>query len=190
MESVLVVSSSEKGEAMLRELLKNAAFSQIDLAKNGNEARRLMSQQRHDELVIINTPLSDELGHELAMTLAESSDAGIMMLVKGEYADEIAHKVEDYGVFVVPKPLSRNFFCQALKLVAASRKRLVRLQSENIKLQTKIEEIRMVNRAKYALMQYLHMTEPQAHRYIEKQAMDLRKNRQEIAERILETYES
>ena len=105
MESVLVVSSSEKGEAMLRELLKNAAFSQIDLAKNGNEARRLMSQQRHDELVIINTPLSDELGHELAMTLAESSDAGIMMLVKGEYADEIAHKVEDYGVFVVPKPL-------------------------------------------------------------------------------------
>ena len=48
----------------------------------------------------------------------------------------------------------------------------------------------MVNRGKYALMQYLHMTEPQAHRYIEKQAMDLRKNRQEIAERILETYES
>ncbi len=190
MESVLVVSSSEKGEAMLGELLKNAAFSQINLAKNGGEARRLMNQQINDELVIVNTPLSDEWGHDLAITLAENSDAGIILLVKSEYADEIAHKVEDYGVFVVPKPLSRSFFYQALKLVAASRKRLMHLQSENVKLQTKIEDIRMVNRAKYALIEYLHMTEPQAHRYIEKQAMDLRKNRREIAEWILETYES
>ena len=190
MESVLVVSSSEKGEVRLRELLKNAAFSQIDLAKNGGEARRLLNQEKSCELVIINTPLSDEWGLDLAISLAEYSDVGVILLVKNEDADEIAHKVEDYGVFVVPKPVSRSFFYQALKLVTASCKRLARLQSENVKLQTKIEEMRIVNRAKYVLIEYLKMTEPQAHRYIEKQAMDLRKNRQEIAERILETYET
>ena len=48
----------------------------------------------------------------------------------------------------------------------------------------------MVDRAKCALIQYLHMSEPDAHRYIEKQAMDLRITRQEVAEEILKTYES
>lgn len=190
MESVLMVSSSEKGEAMLLELLKSASYTQIDIARNGGEARRFISQHTPHELVIINAPLSDEFGHDLAIMMTESSDAGVIMLVKTDYADEVSHRVENAGVFVVPKPLSRPFFFQALKLVSASRKRIQNLQTENIKLQTKIEEIRLVNRAKYVLMQYLNLTEPQAHRYIEKQAMDMRRTRQEIAESILETYES
>ena len=42
------------------------------------------------------------------------------------------------------------------------------LRQENIKLQKKIEEIRLVDRAKCALIQYLGLTESQAHKYIEK----------------------
>ena len=48
----------------------------------------------------------------------------------------------------------------------------------------------MVDRAKCALIQYLGFTEPQAHRYIEKQAMDLRQTRREVAESILKSDES
>lgn len=67
---------------------------------------------------------------------------------------------------------------------------MLSLQSENTKLHQKIQEIRLVDRAKCTLIQYLHMTEQDAHRYIEKQAMDLRMTRREIAEEILKTYES
>ena len=63
------------------------------------------------------------------------------------------------------------------------------LRDENIQLQQKIEEIRLVDRAKCALIQYLNLTEAQAHRYIEKQAMDLRLSRRQVAEAILKTYE-
>jgi response regulator NasT len=63
------------------------------------------------------------------------------------------------------------------------------LENENNKLQKKIEAIRLVDRAKCVLIQYLNMTEPQAHRYIEKQAMDLRQSRVATAENILKTYE-
>ena len=73
--------------------------------------------------------------------------------------------------------------------MSAARNRIVGLQSENVRLQSKIEEIRLVDRAKCALIQYLNMTEPQAHRYIEKQAMDMRTTRREIAQNILKTYE-
>ena len=42
----------------------------------------------------------------------------------------------------------------------------------------RIEEIRTISRAKTVLMKYLKFTEPQAHRYIEKQAMNNRQTRQ------------
>ena len=77
-----------------------------------------------------------------------------------------------------------------MRLTVTARRRLLGLRKENVKLQTKIEEIRLVDRAKCALIQYLNMTEQQAHRYIEKQAMDMRMTRKEVAQGILKTYES
>ena len=52
----------------------------------------------------------------------------------------------------------------------------------------KIEEIRLVNRAKWLLIECLGMKESDAHRYIEKQAMDLRISKSEMAENIIRTY--
>ena len=63
------------------------------------------------------------------------------------------------------------------------------LKSENLQLQKKIDEIRLVDRAKCALIQYLSMTEAQAHRYIEKQAMDRCVPRRVIAQQIIQMYE-
>ena len=48
--------------------------------------------------------------------------------------------------------------------------------------------MRLINRAKCTLIEYLKFTEPQAHRYIEKQAMNNRQTRREVAEKILKTY--
>jgi len=49
-------------------------------------------------------------------------------------------------------------------------------------------EIRLVNRAKWLLIGELTMSEPDAHRYIEKQAMDNGVTKREIAENIIKTY--
>ena len=52
-----------------------------------------------------------------------------------------------------------------------------------------MEEIRLVNRAKWLLIDELKMSEPDTHRYIEKQAMDLCVSKREVAEEIIKTYE-
>ena len=52
----------------------------------------------------------------------------------------------------------------------------------------KMEEIRIINRAKWLLIEQLKMTENEAHRYIEKQAMDRCVTRRTVAENILSTY--
>ena len=62
------------------------------------------------------------------------------------------------------------------------------LSVENEKLAGKIDEFRIIDRAKWVLIDYLKMSEEQAHRYIEKQAMDLRIPRIEAAKNILKTY--
>jgi response regulator NasT len=51
-----------------------------------------------------------------------------------------------------------------------------------------MEEIRIVNRAKWLLISEIKMDEPNAHRYIEKQAMDRCVSKREIAEEIIQTY--
>ncbi len=68
-------------------------------------------------------------------------------------------------------------------------KRLAILQKENSRLQKKVNELREVGRAKCALVQYRHLTEQEAHHFIEKQAMDQRLSVLDIAEDILRTYE-
>ena len=59
-----------------------------------------------------------------------------------------------------------------------------------MRLKKQIDDIRLINRAKYILMEYLSMTEAQAHRYLEKQAMDMRITKAEVAKSILSTYEN
>ena len=50
-------------------------------------------------------------------------------------------------------------------------------------------DIRMVNRAKWLLIDNLGMSEKDAHHYIEKRAMDSRQTRREVAEGIIRTYD-
>ena len=189
MEAVLIVSSSEKGREFLTELLQGCGFTRPVYAGSGGEARRMLLDQVFD-LVVINAPLQDEFGHDLALSLTQSTDSGILMLVKSDQADAVSARVEDYGVFVIPRPVGRQLFFQTVKLVNASRKRILGLRKENGRLQEKIEEMRLVDRAKCTLVQYLGFTEAQAHRYLEKQAMDMRMTRREVAEEILRTYET
>ncbi|MEL7648238.1 MAG: ANTAR domain-containing protein [Sedimentibacter sp.] len=189
MNSVLVVSSSEQGTELLSQLLNANAHSAITTAASCGEARRMLGNFEYD-LVIINAPLRDELGDSLAVAVTEISTSGVIIIVKSEIADDISAKVDDYGVLVVSKPIIKHVFFQSMKLALASKKRITGLRNENLHLQQKIEEIRLVTRAKCVLIQYLNMTESQAHRYIEKQSMDMRTTREQIALNILKTYET
>lgn len=189
MDRILIVSNSNKGTEILTQQLNSFTTSQISTAKSGIEARRIINNKELD-LVIINAPLPDEFGDNLALTVTEMSPSGAILIVKNEIIDEISAKVLDYGVLVISKPIVKQVLIQSVKIAIASKNRIIGLKNENINLQKKIEEIRLVTRAKCVLIQYLNMTENQAHRYIEKQAMDMRMTRQEIAQNILKTYET
>lgn len=186
MESALIVCSSDKGIEFYSQLLRAAGVTELSGVKNGAQARRCFIDNDYD-VVLVHTPLMDEYGTEAAVAAAERTSAGVLLVVKNEMADETAAKVEDDGVIVIGWPILKPVFHQALKIAAASRRRMLGLKSKNVQLQRQIEDMRAIDRAKCVLIERRHMSEAQAHRFIEKQAMDKRLTRREVAEEILRT---
>ncbi len=188
MDSVLIVSNTSATFEVLSLMLGSEKFSRISTMQGGNQARQELINAEYD-LIVIDAPLPDELGDDLALHAAEQTNAGIILIVENEILADVNANVEDMGIFVMPKPASPEFFYQAVKLLTAARNRISLLEDENKKLQEKISEIRLVDRAKLVLIQRLEMTEQQAHRYIEKQSMDMRQSRAITAQNILKTYD-
>lgn len=188
MDSALIISYTEKSIAYLTDILKEASVSNITTTSNAGEARRMLIEKDFD-LCIINAPLPDEFGESLARNIAEKETSEVILIVKAELFDEICDRVEEYGVITISKPISKSLLWNALKLAKATHRRINAIRKENEKLIQKIEDIRIVDRAKCILISNLSMSEPEAHRYIEKQAMDMRITRRKVAEEILRTYE-
>lgn len=188
MDSVLIVSPNENASALLLPVLSQHRLNNVMTVKTGGEARRLTIERDFD-LCIINAPLADETGESLSINVAENNESQVILIVRAEIADDIAHAVEEYGVMVVQKPLNRAVLNSVIRLANASFNRINALKTKNKALLRKIEDIRLIDRAKCVLIEYLRMTEAEAHRYIEKQAMDMRQTKREVAVDILKTYE-
>lgn len=88
----------------------------------------------------------------------------------------------------VPTPTSVQVVAQSLDYLRAVIERLKKFNRTVSTVQEKMKEIRIVNRAKWVLIEVLKMTEEDAHRYIEKQAMDRCISKTAVAENIINTY--
>ena len=75
METALIVSSTDAGIKALFGLLKDLHLSDVQFAMNSGEARRRLAGQSYD-LAVINTPLRDEFGNDLACRIAQTTLAG------------------------------------------------------------------------------------------------------------------
>lgn len=188
MNRALIVSGKNTDTEPVQRMMKAAGYDRIDTVKSGSEARRTIGS-RIFELAVIFAPLTDEFGHELSHMISENASAGVILICRSEFADAMKERLSDSGVCVLPKPFSSQAFLSSLRAVESARSRMIGARRENVRLMSKIEEMRLINRAKCTLMLYLKFTEPQAHRYIEKQAMNNRRTRREVALKILSAYE-
>lgn len=186
--SILITAANERHIDFFNCTLCDEMTYAKTYAKTANETRNLLIERSFDA-VIINSPLPDEFGTELAKHISQSSDCGVMLLTRGENYEEIAYSLEPYGILVVAKPVVKAVFMQSLRLAVAIKERLLILERKNQQLESKLEQMKTVNHAKWVLIQHLKMDEFQAHKYIERQAMDRRMTLKEVAEGIIKTYE-
>ena len=185
--SVLVVSASEAFNSAVSALLPEAKYSPIQFAASVSAAKRAFAEHAFD-FVIINAPLPDDMGSLFAIDACNAKETVVLLMVRAELHDEIYDKVAEHGVFTLSKPTAKPTIITALGWMASARERLRRSEKKTLSIEEKMEEIRIVNRAKWLLIEQLKMDEPQAHRYIEKQAMDRCVTRRAVAEEIIKIY--
>lgn len=183
--SVLVVSAAEKFNAALLPLLPSSGYDPVRVVSDVSSAKRAFAERPFD-FVIINAPLPDDMGLRLAVDVCGGTETVALLMLREAYYSEVTERLTPYGVFTLLKPTSAGRLETALQWMATARERLRKTEKKTLTLQEKMEEIRLVNRAKWLLIERNGMDEPQAHRYIEKQAMDRCVTRRVIAQEIID----
>ena len=187
--SVLLVSSAEKFNSSLTGLLTDAGCRPAVTVASVGAAKRELLERSYD-IVLINAPLPDDMGITFAIDVCTGSSSAALLFIRSELYGETYARVTGHGVMTLPKPTSTQMVAQAIGWLCATRERLRGLERKTVSAQEKLEEIRLVNRAKWVLIDELKMTENEAHRYIEKKAMDSCCSKREVAEGIIKTYGS
>ena len=185
--SVLLVSASGQMNASLAPLLTEERYSPVRTVSSVSAAKRA-SAEREFDLILVNSPLPDDSGARFAI---DSSSGGciVLFLVRAELYADTDEKLGGHGVFVLSKPTSKSTVSTALSWMRSARERLRKSERKSLTLEEKMEEIRLVNRAKWTLIRTRSMDEAEAHRWIEKQAMDRCLTKREIAAEIIKDSE-
>lgn len=180
--SVLVVTKDTKISSLVSAMLIPPVF-ELSQCSDFNEARRRCGEMNFN---IVLVDFADGEGTDFAIDISDSLST-ILLLAPTQHFDQISYKVEPYGILTLTSPFDQFYFYNMIKVAIAVQYKVQVLSSKATQLKQKMEEIRLVNRAKMLLMQNKSMTEQEAHRYIEKEAMDTGSKKTAVAEIIIKT---
>ncbi len=180
--SVLVVTKDSKILSQLSVMLMAPMF-ELNSSRDFNEARRLCSERIYNIIIV---DYSEGEGVDFAIDISSSSST-ILLLVPNQHFDQISYRVESFGILTITSPFDQFYFYNMIKIAIAVQYKVQILSSQTIKLKNKMEEIRLVNRAKLIIMQKKSLSEEDAHHYIEKQAMDRSMKKIDVANEIINT---
>ena len=181
--SVLVVTKDIKNSTLISAMLIPPLF-EVTLTSDFNEARRLCAERVYN-IVIVD--FADGEGTDFAVDISGYTST-ILLLAPTQHFDQISYRVEPFGILTITSPFDQFYIYNMIKIAIAVHYKVQILSTKATKLKEKMEEIRIINRAKLLLMQNLSLTEPESHRYLEKQAMDRGLKRMTLAEEIIRTY--
>lgn len=184
----LIATGSQRAQSEIAEVVRSCADFDVVFASSAGEAVS-KAESRPFDLCVIN---GDKTGKAKAAAVktAKLSEGGVIFLEEAEAFETSVAELSLSGIVVVPKPLSKMSLVTAIRSVCAANMRLVELKEANRSLEQKLEDLKFIDRAKISLIKQFGYSEDEAHKYIEKQAMNLRVTKREVAMNILRTYEN
>lgn len=188
MRNALIISKEKELGDALSKVIRPLRLDRIEVTDSAQEARRRIQELAYN-LIIINAPLTHELGTELALDILEMEDSDIVMIVKSEDLANVEMKLYNSPIFIEEKPLNKQKFIRDLNYILNCQNRRERFNKQYRKLKNNMDSLKLQFRAKILLMKNLDMTEDQAHRYLQKQSMDNRKTPGQVAQSIINLYD-
>ena len=185
--SVLIVSTSERNIEALSGVFSAPSFSPVQVVSSVSSAKRGLMERFFDFIILDDEP-SEEGIVRFAVDIVTETDAVVLFLAETEQFNISYERLARHGVFLLQKPLSESVLETASGWLLSARERVRKSEKKTQSLEEKMKEIRLVNRAKWILISELKLSEQDAHRFIEKQAMNRCVSKRSVAEEIIKTY--
>jgi two-component system, response regulator PdtaR len=175
-------------EALIRldlaEMLSEEGYDVVGEAGDGQTAVELAERHRPD-LVVLDVRMPELDGITAAQRIAEQRIAPVVILTAFSQRD-LVERARDAGAMAyVAKPFTKADLVPAIEMAVSRFAELQTLEAEVADLTERLETRKAVDRAKAVLQRQLQLSEPDAFRWIQKTAMDLRLSMRQVADGVL-----
>ena len=176
-------------EALIRmdlaEMLAEEGYEVVAAAEDGAQAVSRTEELRPD-LVILDVKMPVLDGIAAAERIASQRIAPVVMLTAFSQRD-LVERARDAGAMAyLVKPFGKSDLMPAIEMAVSRFAELQQLEAEVADLSERLETRKVVDRAKGVLQEKLGLSEPDAFRWIQKTAMDLRLSMREVADGVVE----
>jgi AmiR/NasT family two-component response regulator len=175
-------------EALIRldlaEMLEEEGYDVVGQAEDGERAVELVLEHLPD-LVILDVKMPRLDGIAVAEQIAGRRIAPVVMLTAFSQRD-LVERARDAGAMAyLVKPFDQNDLVPAIEMAVSRFQELRQVESEVADLTERLETRKAVDRAKSVLQESLGLSEPEAFRWIQKTAMDLRLSMRQVADGVI-----
>ncbi|MGJ3507307.1 ANTAR domain-containing response regulator [Enemella sp. A6] len=185
--SVRVIVAED--EALIRldlvELLTEEGYTVVGEAADG-EAAIALARELQPDLVVMDVKMPKLDGISAAQTIATERIAPVVMLTAFSQRELVERAREAGAMAYVVKPFDASDVVPAIEIAMARFAEIKAVEAEVSDLAEQLASRKAVDRAKGLLQEGLGLSEPEAFRWIQKTAMDLRKSMREVAEGVIE----
>ena len=176
-------------EALIRmdlvEMLAEEGYEVVGQAPDGEAAVELAERERPD-LVVLDVKMPRLDGITAAQRIAEQRIAPVVILTAFGQR-EVVERARDAGAMAyVVKPFTKNDLVPAIEMAVSRHAEIRALEAEISGLNDQLETRKAVERAKGVLQDQLGISEPEAFRWIQKTAMDLRLSMRQVADGVVQ----
>jgi two-component system, response regulator PdtaR len=182
--SVVIAEDEALIRMDLAEMLTEEGYDVVGQAGDGAKAVELAEALRPD-LVILDVKMPVLDGISAAERIASQRIAPVVILTAFSQRD-LVERARDAGAMAyLVKPFSVTDLVPAIEMAVSRFAELTLLEAEVADLQDRLETRKAVDRTKSVLQQQLQLSEPEAFRWIQKTAMDLRLSMRQVAEGVV-----
>ena len=168
----------------LKEMLEEEGFDVVGEAADGDAAVRL-ARERDPDLVIMDIKMPGLDGLSAAEQVVSEGISAVLILTAFSQRDLVQRAAKAGAIGYLVKPFQKSDLVPAIEVALARHAELQAVRQETADLAEQLETRKIVDRAKGKLMDRRGLSEAEAFRSIQKQAMDERRPMRAIAEEIL-----
>jgi response regulator NasT len=169
----------------LKELLQEEGYDVVGETGRGDEAIELVRDLRPD-LVILDIKMPGLDGLSAARHVASERLAAVLMITAFSQR-ELVEQARDAGALAyLVKPFQKSDLIPAIEVALGRFSEITALERDIEDLQSRLEARKTIDRAKGRLMDEHAMTEQDAWRFLQLQAMTNRVKVDEIAQRVVD----